>query len=401
MPGTKLARACGKLQGALRSVNRFVSSTQQTPYGTLSAGLSLHSCLLKCAKSASFSAHRFNRPAPPRSAKAPQPKIPRSAPGSHAPTARGRSSWWCGDAPRSRNARARAPRRPRRRAASRRTRPIVHHRASAHPCAWRGPGPGRWRSWGQIVAHETTLRCLSDSCQLDSGLNELSRVRSITRRHGEVLSQVWCPGGWRPVIRVAGRAPLERGGGGVGRLAHRAGAPHRCLIGRRDARGVEDGPPPASRISPPDISQMSPEERATRLYNRVMLLHTQGKADSAEFFLPMALQAYAMLPALDVDARYHIGVLDLTSGDAAGALAQADTIRRAIPTHLFGFMLRARAFDLQHDATGARRAYGDFMKNEAAERARQRPEYGEHAQNLDAFHEPATQVTNGKAKRSS
>jgi len=36
---------------------------------------------------------------------------------------------------------------------------------------------------------------------------------------------------------------------------------------------------------------MSPEERATRLYNRVMLLHTQGKADSAEFFLPMALQA--------------------------------------------------------------------------------------------------------------
>src|SRR5437762_11765160 len=94
--------------------------------------------------------------------------------------------------------------------------PIVHHRASTHPCAWRGPGPGRWRSWGQIVAHETTLRCLSDSCQLDSGLNELSRVRSTTRRHGEVLSQVRCPGGWRPVIRVAGRPPLERGGGGVG-----------------------------------------------------------------------------------------------------------------------------------------------------------------------------------------
>src|SRR6266496_2007554 len=32
MPGTQRARACGKLQGALRSVNRFVSSTQQTPY---------------------------------------------------------------------------------------------------------------------------------------------------------------------------------------------------------------------------------------------------------------------------------------------------------------------------------------------------------------------------------
>src|SRR5881296_1439378 len=106
--------------------------------------------------------------------------------------------------------------------------------------------------------------------------------------------------------------------------------------GMRDAGGAADDdasriPLAASRSTPPDISQMSPEERATRLYNRVMLLHTQGKADSAEFFLPMALQAYAMLPALDVDARYHIGVLDLTSGDAAAALAQADAIRRTSP----------------------------------------------------------------------
>jgi Flp pilus assembly protein TadD len=141
---------------------------------------------------------------------------------------------------------------------------------------------------------------------------------------------------------------------------------------------------------------MSPEERATRLYNRVMTLHSQGKADSAEFFLPMALQAYGMLPALDVDARYHIGVLDLTGGNAAAALAQADTIRRAIPSHLFAFMLRAHALELRGNTAGARRAYRDFLKHEAAERARKRPEYGEHAQNLDAFHEQATQVAAGK-----
>src|SRR5437667_126867 len=300
MPGTKRAQACGKLQGALRSVNRFVSSTQQTPYGTLSGGLSLHSCLRKCARRARFSEHRFNRPTPQRSAKARQPKMPRSAPGSHAPTARGRSSWWCGDAPRSRNARAPAPRQPRRRAASRRTRPIVHHRASTHPCAWRGPGPGRWRSWGQIVAHETTLRCLSDSCQLDSGLNELSRVRSTTRRHGEVLSQVRCPGGWRPVIRVAGRPPLERGGGGVG------GA----VDGRRAATG----------------------SRAPR-----------GSGEQGA------------------------GSRGRTGG--------------------------------KRDAAGARRAYADFLKNEAAERTRQRPEYGEHAENLDAFHQQATAATAAKVTR--
>jgi len=137
---------------------------------------------------------------------------------------------------------------------------------------------------------------------------------------------------------------------------------------------------------------MSPEERATRLYNRVMTLHSQGKADSAEFFLPMALQAYAMLPALDIDGRYHIGVLDLTGGDSAGALAQADSIHRAIPTHLFASMLRARALELRHDAAGARRAYADFLRNEATERARQRPEYADHKDNLDAFHTQATQA---------
>jgi len=168
--------------------------------------------------------------------------------------------------------------------------------------------------------------------------------------------------------------------------------------GSREAR---DENSPASRLPPPDISQMSPEERATRLYNRVMMLHTQGKPDSAEFFLPMALQAYAMLPALDVDARYHIGVLDLTGGNPAAALAQADTIRRTVPTHLFAFMLRARALELERDSAGARRAYRDFLTHEAAERTRQRPEYSEHAENLDAFHGQATAATAGKATRGS
>ena len=170
--------------------------------------------------------------------------------------------------------------------------------------------------------------------------------------------------------------------------------------GSREHGAVPNGAPlstaPSSPLPAPDISQMSPEERATRLYNRVMTLHSQGKADSAEFFLPMALQAYGMLPALDVDARYHIGVLDLTGGNAAAALAQADTIRRAIPSHLFAFMLRAHALELRGNTAGARRAYRDFLKHEAAERARKRPEYGEHAQNLDAFHEQATQVAAGK-----
>src|SRR5207247_879488 len=107
--------------------------------------------------------------------------------------------------------------------------------------------------------------------------------------------------------------------------------------------------------------------------------------------------AHAVLRALDVDARYHIGVLDLTGGNPVAALAQADTIRRAVPTHLFAFMLRARALELERDRAGARRAYRDFLAHEAAERTRQRPEYSEHAENLDAFHGQATAATAGKA----
>ena len=159
------------------------------------------------------------------------------------------------------------------------------------------------------------------------------------------------------------------------------------------------GTAPRSPVPAPDISQMSPEERATRLYNRVMTLHSQGKADSAAFFLPMALQAYAMLPALDVDARYHIGVLDLAGGHAPAALAQADTIQRMVPSHLFGLMLRARGFELEGDAARARRAYQDFLKNEATERARKRPEYDDHAENLDSFHQQATAATTGTKRR--
>src|SRR3989442_374222 len=54
--------------------------------------------------------------------------------------------------------------------------------------------------------------------------------------------------------------------------------------------GARGGTAPGSLLPAPDISQMSPEKRATRLYNRVMTLHSQGKPDTAGVFLPTALQ---------------------------------------------------------------------------------------------------------------
>lgn len=164
----------------------------------------------------------------------------------------------------------------------------------------------------------------------------------------------------------------------------------------RTGGGTPDTPPFAAQgggAPAIDISQMSPEERATRLYNRVMRLAEEGKTDSVQFFLPMALQTYGQLPALDNDARYHVGVLYLAGGDATGALAEADTILRNTPTHLFAFMLRARAYQASSNSAKATQAFRDFLRNETAERGRSRPEYTDHKDTLDAFHADALKAT--------
>ncbi|HXM37698.1 MAG TPA: zinc ribbon domain-containing protein [Gemmatimonadales bacterium] len=175
-----------------------------------------------------------------------------------------------------------------------------------------------------------------------------------------------------------------------------AGAALGALLAVLAMRGAATGsvgtappPPPPLPGRPPDISQMSPEERANRLFNRVMTLAEAGKTDSVRFFLPMALGAYSQLPALDNDARYHIGLLHLAGGDVAAGLAQADTIQRSAPTHLFAYVLRAHA--------GDRRAYADFLRHEAAELARNRPEYTEHRDALTAFKAEAERQARGGA----
>jgi len=134
---------------------------------------------------------------------------------------------------------------------------------------------------------------------------------------------------------------------------------------------------------------MSPEERANRLFNRVMILAEAGKNDSVLFFLPMALGAYAQLPSLDADARYHVGLLQLAGGDVAGALAQADTIQRAVPNHLFIYVLRAHAYQAQSNTAQEQRAYADFLRHEQAELALKRAEYDDHRQALTNFHSEA------------
>lgn len=176
-------------------------------------------------------------------------------------------------------------------------------------------------------------------------------------------------------------------------LVYRTG---RSDDGRGAAQQVATDAAPGPISQAPDISQMSPEERAQRLFDRVMRLGEEGKTDSVQFFMPMALGAYQQLPAMSLDSYFDIGLLHLAAGDPASALTEADAIRQAVPTHLFAFVLRARALEARGDTRGATQAYRDFLKNEAAERARRRPEYEEHGRILDAFHSESLTRTQGR-----
>lgn len=153
--------------------------------------------------------------------------------------------------------------------------------------------------------------------------------------------------------------------------------------------GAESG---AGAGTPPDISQMTPRERFDRLFNRIMQASEQGDTAQVLRFTPMALGAYAQLDSADADARYHAAVLRLQVGDAAGALALADTILAQAPGHLFGYLIRGTADRQTNDTAGFRQAARDFRSHYDAEMRSGRPEYGEHQPALDDFNQRAQQA---------
>jgi tetratricopeptide (TPR) repeat protein len=141
-----------------------------------------------------------------------------------------------------------------------------------------------------------------------------------------------------------------------------------------------------------DIASMSPRERADRLYERVMRTASGGDSAQARTFLPMALAAYQMVPDVDVDARYHIGVLSLMAGDPSTALAQADTILSAQPDHLFGLYNAAQAEQTMGDAAKAKQLYQHLLSAYDKEVAKALPEYQEHSPLLPVLKQDASRA---------
>lgn len=143
-------------------------------------------------------------------------------------------------------------------------------------------------------------------------------------------------------------------------------------------------PAEAPAMRAPDISQLSPEERAARLFNRVMLLHEQGKPDSVQFFAPMALSAYQMLGPLNLDQRYDLGRIGEVSGALELARAQADSILRESPAHLLGLTLAANAAAARKDDVARREFERQLLAAYPGESRRALDEYTLHRVDIDS-----------------
>lgn len=157
--------------------------------------------------------------------------------------------------------------------------------------------------------------------------------------------------------------------------------------------GNAGAPGAASLAGPaPDISQMSPTERFTRLNDRVMVAATNGDSTTVITFTPMALAAYAQLDTVTVDSRYHAAVLHAQVGELDQALALADTIQAGAPRNLFGYVIRGTIAELRRDVPSAAEAYRGFLDAFDAEVATSRPEYQDHRDILNQFRSSAQAI---------
>jgi hypothetical protein len=146
---------------------------------------------------------------------------------------------------------------------------------------------------------------------------------------------------------------------------------------------VAPAPPAGEVTAPPDISNLSPTQRFERLYQRIISAAQSGDQATVTRFMPMAVAAFGMLDTVTVDARYHLAMLELHVGDMNAAGAQADSIKRANPQHLFSPVILAAIARWNKDERARLAAYREFLRRYDAEMAKRLPEYLEHQTMLE------------------
>ena len=151
-----------------------------------------------------------------------------------------------------------------------------------------------------------------------------------------------------------------------------------------------DGTPvtsaPAAGPGGVDLGSMSPRQAADRLFDRVMREDEAGNEAQAQQFATMAIQAYGMLPPaeIDLDARFHLGLLNLVLDDPDAADQEADLMLAVDSQHLLAFALKARSAGLRGDTAAQQAAYTMFLDALPAGLTAGNPEYAMHDNMLES-----------------
>lgn len=144
----------------------------------------------------------------------------------------------------------------------------------------------------------------------------------------------------------------------------------------------------------PDISNMTPRQRASALYDRVMMLSTEraqdsldfaaaGKEDSLQFFAQMAVQAHLAIQPRDADVRYDLGRIAEVAGAPQMARMQADSILASQPNHLLGLMLAASSSRRLGDSAAAAEFDRRLILAAQTEAEKTLPEYEAHRREIN------------------
>lgn len=233
--------------------------------------------------------------------------------------------------------------------------------AAAPRAAGAGRAQGDWLPWGVAAIALLTVVALI------AGQNFRAQRGGTLDAPSNAIAQ---PG-------LDDRGAVAAGDAGAGGETGAGGAPFAPFAG---------GAAPAPGGRAPDISSLSPEERAARLFDRVMRYDEQGKRDSLQVFAPMAMVAYEMIGKLDADQRYDLGRVGEVSGNYNVAKAQADTILRAQPNHLLALALAAR---MSPDPKVAREYQQKLLAAAPAELKKNLREYQLHRRDIDRALEQA------------
>lgn len=96
--------------------------------------------------------------------------------------------------------------------------------------------------------------------------------------------------------------------------------------------GVAAGGAPAAAVT--DISNMTPGEAASRLYDRVMRAASANDTAQVQMFLPMAIDAHEMAKPFSSDEAFHLSSLQRMAMRNDEALASAQEALTLDPNHL-------------------------------------------------------------------